>query len=156
MKKILLTSIIMSFIAIAPTEAQYMPVIPSATLQAAQQAVIQSTPSSEVVRVGIGTTNFGTYQYNDITIFGTGDTQIYDNKILIGNYPANQNIRITLKDGMFNIYTPESTQPEKVVGPIQITSNYGLLGVTGLKRAGKQALYHGAFELKNATITHSI
>lgn len=44
MKKILLTSIIMSFIAIAPTEAQYMPVIPSATLQAAQQAVIQSTP----------------------------------------------------------------------------------------------------------------
>ena len=63
MKKILLTSIIMSFIAIAPTEAQYMPVIPSATLQAAQQAVIQSTPSSEVVRVGIGTTNFGTYQY---------------------------------------------------------------------------------------------
>lgn len=148
MKKILLTSIIMSFIAIAPTEAQYMPVIPSATLQAAQQAVIQSTPSSEVVRVGIGTTNFGTYQYNDITIFGTGDTQIYDNKILIGNYPANQNIRITLKDGMFNIYTPESTQPEKVAGPVQITSNYGLLGVTGLKRAGKQALYHGAFELK--------
>ena len=49
---------------------------------------------------------------------------------------------------MFNIYTPESTQPEKVAGPVQITSNYGLLGVTGLKRAGKQALYHGAFELK--------
>jgi len=49
---------------------------------------------------------------------------------------------------MFNIYTPESTIPEKVSGPVQITSNYGLLGVTGLKRAGKQALYHGAFELK--------
>lgn len=145
MKKILLTSILMSFITIAPTQAQYMPVIPPATLQAAQQAVIQSTPSSEVVRVGIGTTNFGTYQYNDINIFGTGDTQIYDNKILIGNYPANQNIRITYKDGVFNIYTPESTQPETVTGPVQITSNYGLLGVTGLKRAGKQAFISRSF-----------
>ena len=150
MKKILLTTILLSFIFTTnPSQAQYMPTIPAATLQAAQQAtIIQKTPSSEVVRVGIGTTNFGTYQYNNITIFGTGDTQIYDNKVLIGNYPANQNIKITYKDGMFNIFTPESNEPEKVVGPVQITSNYGLLGVTGLKRAGKQALYHGAFELK--------
>ena len=37
--------------------------------------------------------------------------------------------------------------PDKVDGPVQITSNFGLLGVSGLKRAGKQALYHGAFEL---------
>ena len=132
--------------------------IPASTLEAARQAVVtQNTPSSEVVRVGIGTTNFATYQYNDITIFGTGDTQIYDNKILIGNYRANQNIRITYKDGLFNIYTPESTIPEQVAGPVQITSNYGLLGVTGLKRAGKQALYHGAFELiKNNNNTFNL
>lgn len=74
-----------------------------------------------------------------------------------GNYRANQNIRITFKDGMFNIYTPESTIPEQVAGPIQITSNYGLLGVTNLKRAGKQALYHGAFELvKNNNNTFNL
>ena len=41
MKKILLTSILMSFITIAPAQAQYLPVIPSATLQAAQQAADQ-------------------------------------------------------------------------------------------------------------------
>ena len=58
---------------------------------------------------------------------------------------------------MFNIYTPESTIPEQVAGPIQITSNYGLLGVTNLKRAGKQALYHGAFELvKNNNNTFNL
>ena len=138
--------------------AQYLPSIPQATLLAAQEA-IQSTnkPSSEVVRVGIGTTNFGTYQYSDITIFGTGDTQIYDNRMLIGNYGANQNIRITYKNGEFNIYTPESNIPEKVYGPVQVTSNYGLLGVVGLKRAGKQALYHGAFELiKNSNSTFNL
>ena len=138
--------------------AQILPQIPASTLQAAREAAIsQNSPSSEVVRVGIGTQNFGTYQYKDITIFGTGDTQVYDNKILIGNYPANQNIRITFKDGMFNIYTPESTIPEKVAGPVQITSNFGLLGVCGLKRAGKQALYHGAFELiKNNNNTFNL
>ena len=134
------------------------PQIPEATLMAAREAVIeQNRPSSEVVRVGIGNSSFGTYQYNDITIFGTGDTQVYDNGMLIGNFGANQNIRITYKDGMFNIYTPQSSIPEKVLGPVQITSNYGLLGVTGLKRAGKQALYHGAFELiKNNTNTFNL
>ncbi len=157
MKKLIL-SIILVIITGICTNAQYMPAIPQTTLLAAQEAVKNiNKPSSEVVRVGIGTTNFGTYQYNDITIFGTGDTQIYDNKMLIGNYGANVNIRIAIKDGVFNIYTPESNEPEKIVGPIQITSNYGLLGIVGLKRAGKQALYHGAFELiKNSNNTFNI
>ena len=133
-----------------------MPHIPEATLQAAQQSIVtENKPSSQVVRVGIGTTNFGTYQYNNITIFGTGDTQIYDNKMLIANVGANINIKITYKDGFFTITTPEYS--EKVTGPVQITSNYGLLGVTGLKRAGKQALYHGAFELvKNNNNTFNL
>lgn len=128
--------------------AQIMPQIPASTLQAAREAVIsQNAPSSEVVRVGIGTQNFGTYQYKEITVFGTGDTQIYDNKLLIGNYAPNQEIKISLKDGKFNIYAGGNMFPETVEGPVQITSNFGLLGVSGLKRAGKQALYHGAFEL---------
>lgn len=158
MKKLILVLLLNTALTALPSEAQILPQIPASTLEAARQAVVtQNIPTSEVVRVGIGTTNFGTYQYNDITIFGTGDTQIYDNKILIGNYHANQNIRITYKDGLFNIYTPESTVPEQVAGPVQITSNYGLLGVTGLKRAGKQALYHGAFELvKNNNNTFNL
>ena len=139
-----------------PVCSQILPQIPQTTLEIAQSvAVTEQKPSSQVVRVGIGTTNFGTYQYNDITIFGTGDTQIYDNRMLIANIPANQNIRITYKDGMFTITAPQYT--ETVSGPVQITSNYGLLGVTGLKRAGKQALYHGAFELvKNNNNTFNL
>ena len=155
MKK--LVALIFIMIAIAPLcKAQYLPVIPRSTMMAAEEA-IKAKPSTQVVRVGIGTVNFGSYQYNDITIFGTGDTQIYDNGMLIGNYGANQNIRVTFKDGFFNIYSPQSTYPEKVLGPVQITSNYGLLGVWGLKRAGKQALYHGAFELvKNSSATFNL
>ncbi len=150
MKKILNIILLSGIIAAAmPCEAQVFPQIPAATLQAAREAVVKqnNTPSSEVIRVGIGTQNFGTYQYKNITIFGTGDTQIYDNRLLIGNYAPNQEISISYNDGMFSIYTPGNMFPEKIKGPVQITSNFGLLGVTGLKRAGKQALYHGAFEL---------
>jgi len=145
-----------ALLTVLPASAQIIPHIPEATLQAAQQAIVtENKPSSEVVRVGIGTTNFGTYQYNNITLFGTGDTQIYDNKMLIANVGANINIKITYKDGFFTITTPEYS--EKVTGPVKITSNYGLLGVTGLKRAGKQALYHGAFELiKNNNNTFNL
>lgn len=139
-----------------PCQAQILPYVPQTTLAIARSAVaVEQKPASQVVRVGIGTTNFGTYQYNDITVFGTGDTQIYDNRMLIANISANQNIRITYKDGMFTISAPQYT--ERVAGPVQITSNYGLLGVTGLNRAGKQALYHGAFELvKNNNTTFNL
>lgn len=131
--------------------AQFTPVIPELTLKAAKEAGLEdTTPSSEVVRVAIGTSNFGTYQYNDITIYGTGDTQIFDNKTLIANVSANSFVRIKYNNGIFSVYTPESTTPEQVSGPIQITSKYGLLGVKGLNRAGKPALYHGAFEIIKA------
>ena len=159
MKKLLFAISISSLILFLPAQAQFIPTIPQATLNAAREAAEQSSvkPSSEVVRVGIGTNNFGNYKYNEITIFGTGDTQVYDNRLLIGNYSANQNIKITFSNGMFNIYSPQSTVPERVAGPVQITSNYGLLGVVGLKRAGKQALYHGAFELvKNSDNTFNL
>ncbi len=123
--------------------------IPQAAIESAKQAETAAVqkPSSPVVRVGIGNNNFSTYKYKEITVFGTGDTQIYDNGMLIGNFNPNQNVRITFSNGMFNIYTPENTQPETVSGPVQVTSNYGLLGVAGLKRSGLQALFHGAFEL---------
>lgn len=150
MKKCILVSILLLIITTC-AYGQIFPQIPPATLQAARESIVESTlknkPTSEVVRVGIGTSNFGTYQYKEISVFGTGDTQIYDNRVLIENISANQPVRITYSDGIFNIYTPQSNIPESVTGPVQITSNYGLLGVTGLKRAGKQALYHGAFEL---------
>ena len=127
MKKTFLSAILIGLILSAkPCLAQYLPTIPTATWQAAQQAVIKNSPKSQVVRVGIGTSNFGTYQYNDITIFGTGDTQIYDNRMLIGNYPANQNIRITFKDGVFNIYTPESTLPSEEYCSITASTKVGL------------------------------
>ena len=159
MKKLLYLITILSFIYVSePSVAQVIPHIPSSTLQAAREAAtIQNAPSSEVIRVGIGTQNFGTYQYKDITIFGTSDIQLYDNRVPIGAYEPNQEIKISYSNGMFNIYSAGNIFPEKVEGPIQITCNSGLLGVTGLKRAGKQALYHGAFELaKNSNGTFNL
>lgn len=156
MKNLLFLTIVISILGCTTANAAFLPQIPETTLAIAREAAITSQkPTSQVVRVGIGTTNFGTYQYNNITIFGTGDTQIYDNRMLVANVGANQPVKITYKNGMFTISAPQYT--ETVAGPVQITSNYGLLGVTGLKRAGKQALYHGAFELiKNNNNTFNL
>ena len=66
MKKCIL-AIIISIILGGFAQAQYMPAIPQATLLAAQEAIQKiNKPASQVVRVGIGTTNFGTYQYKEI------------------------------------------------------------------------------------------
>ena len=52
---------------------------------------------------------------------------------------------------MFEIYSGAKLL-EEVSGPIHFVCDNGLLGVGNLKRAGKPALYHGAFEIvKSAT-----
>ncbi len=129
----------------------YNAYIPEATMKAALEGGLNDEISSDqTVRVGIGNNNFSTYQYSEITIYGTGDTKIFDNGVPVADLNAQQTVKIKINDGTFNIYTPENNSPEQLNGPIQIKSLYGLLGVSGLKRAGKPALYHGTFELVKA------
>ena len=124
--------------------------IPAATLQAAVDSVynseITSVPRSPVVRVGIGSANFGTYVYSNITIYGTSDIQVYDNNKFLKSMPAYSNITVKRNFGTYEITFAEGTKLT-AQGPVRFTCNSGLLGIKDLKRAGKPALYHGAFEL---------
>lgn len=135
----------------APAQAaSFTPIIPPATMQIAREAqarTVYEKPSSEVVRVGIATTGFGTYDYKEISIYGTGEIQIYNDNNLIAKFPANNDIKITYSNGMYSIYDNDGSLLDEVSGPVTFTCEDGLLGVTGLKRAGKNALYHGAFQL---------
>ena len=141
-----------------PSQARIVPQIPQSTLEAAREASVtgDNVPSSEVIRVGIGTQNFGTYQYKEITIFGTGDTQIYDNRILIGNYAPDKEIKISYTNGKFNIYTEGNMFPDRVDGPVEITSNFGLLGVSGLKGQASRLFITGHLNLHPTATEHSI
>lgn len=124
--------------------------IPPATLQVAMDtcynSAITSVPRSPVVRVGIGNANFGTYVYSNITIYGTSDIQIFDNNKFLKSMPAYSNVTVKRNLGIYEITFADGTKLT-AQGPVRFTCNNGLLGVKDLKRAGKPALYHGAFEL---------
>ena len=99
------------------------------------------------VRVGIGNQNWSTFNYQKITLFGTSDVQIYEKNTskLITSVPADTNITISLKDETFNIEVGEETftAPETLT----LECPNGFLGVDGLKRKGRQALYRTSFEI---------
>ena len=149
-KHICLLSVIILFGVTFNQHAFSFGEIPAATLQVASDAgyntAITSVPRSPVVRVGIGNANFATYVYSNIGIYGTSDVQIYDNNRLVKSVPAYADVLIKRSSGLYEI-TFEDGEKVSVFGPVRFTCNSGLLGVKDLKRAGKPALYHGAFEL---------
>ena len=125
--------------------------IPEKTLQIARQRMVEAAqnrqPESEVIRVGIGNQAFNSYNYKEISIYGTDVVGIYDDNKFITTVGANSPVTIRLsKSGAFEIYSNEGLI-EEVIGPVHFVCDNGLLGVSDLKRAGKPALYHGAFEV---------
>lgn len=125
--------------------------IPAKTLQVAVEAEMKEaakTPSSEVVRVGIGANEFKTWVYKNITVFGTAQILICDGDMIIANFPANSNLNLKLDDdGSIVVSEIDGTIIAKISNTVRILCPDGLLGVKDLKRAGKQALYHGVFEI---------
>lgn len=147
--KVLLISSVILFSCSIQTYG-FAPAIPSATMQIAREVEARNPKtviSSELVRVGISTTGFSSYDYNDIKIYGTDDIQIYRNDTFVASLPANNPVRITYLDGKFAIYDGEYDILTEITDDIKITCDDGLLGVINLKRAGKAALYRGTFQL---------
>ena len=125
--------------------------IPETTLRIAQQKMMETAqqqgPTSEVIRVGIGSQNFGTYNHKEISVYGTDTIAVYDGNKFIVSLPSNTNVGIRLSElGNYDLYTG-GRKIDELKGPVHFVCNNGLLGVTDLKRAGKPALYHGAFEV---------
>ena len=125
--------------------------VPAATLQIAQEAEMRNiakTPASEVIRVGIGSNGFATWVYKNISIFGTAEILICDGDMVVANFPANTNLNFKLNDdGTITVTEEDGTVITQISNTVRVLCPNGLLGVKDLKRAGTQALYHGAFEL---------
>jgi SpoIID/LytB domain protein len=129
-----------------PVQAAAFNTVPEKTLQVVSECTqTEIAPQSEFVRVGIGDSAFKNYDYTEITIFGNNKVNVYDNAVLVDTYPAYKPIKIKLENENLFVYGNE--QPEQIDGALVITCTEGLLGVQGLKRAGKQALYRGTFEI---------
>ena len=148
--RIFLCSLILAGSTLSVNAASFQPVIPADTMKIAHEAEIRAAktrPTSEVVRVGISTTGFASYEYSDVSIFGTDEIQIYNDGMPVAKFPANINVKVVYNSGMYTVYDEDGSILDEVSGPVTFTCDGGLLGVAGLKRASKQALYHGALQL---------
>lgn len=121
--------------------------IPQTTLQIAKDAGLACIPNSKTVRVGIGNQNFSSYIWDKTSIYATGEFEIYDNNTYINTYDANNTINISISGKTFILSDSEDQEIAKVSGPIKIKTYFGFIGIKGLKRGGKDALYRGEIEL---------
>lgn len=124
--------------------------IPQTTLMIAKNAAMEESsciPGSKIVRVGIGTNNFKTYEWENSAIYGTGEFEVYNNTTYINTYDSNNVINISMVGKIFVLTDAEGNTIAKVSGPIIFKTDFGFLGIQDLKRAGKDAIYRGKLEL---------
>jgi stage II sporulation protein D len=123
--------------------------IPQSTLQIAKDTAKRDLLPAEnkTVRVGIGSQNFSTYEWDKVSIYGTGEFEVYNNKTYINTYDSNNEIKISTVGKIFVLTDKDNNVIEKVSGPIIFKTDFGLLGIKDLKRAGKDAVYRGQIEL---------
>lgn len=100
----------------------------------------------DIVRVGLTDNNFQNVLKTDVIVYGTSECEIYD------RYSRQSIMKVPLGTDIYIKYTPDGL--EVVTGEqsdyyrdIVIVCPQGVLGVKGLLRKGKPALYHGAFEV---------
>ena len=106
---------------------------------------------SEIVRVGIGNQSFSSFVYKKIGVYGTAPVDVYKDGVKLFQVPANSNIFVLINpDFSYTLKDNSGEELAHLEGIIKFTSSGGCLGVTGLKRAGKPALYHGYFEIMRA------
>lgn len=108
----------------------------------------------DIVRVGIGDNKFENYYYSTITVGATGDYVIYDKSDMqiLATLPADKMLKVNFENGKLALYSDELIK-SNIKNPILIKTT-GLLKVKDLKRAGKQALYRGEFEISIANNGH--
>ncbi len=135
-----------------PVKAGVIYNIPQTTLQIARDAANQyvNSPKSKLVRVGIGDGNFSSYEREKISIYGTGEFEIYNNNNYITTYDNDNVIKVSMVGKIFVLTDSADNVIAKVSGPIIFRTDYGLLGIKDLKRAGKDALYRGEIQLISA------
>ena len=127
--------------------------IPITTLQIAKETIGQNytPPGAKIVRVGIGTNNFSSYVWDKVGIYSTGEFEVYNNKTYVATFDANDLVNISTSGRIFILTDGGDNVIAKISGPVIFKSDYGFIGVKGLKRAGADALYRGQIELVPAS-----
>lgn len=124
------------------------------TLTTGTKTFAQTQPPQQIVKVAISNNNFQTLAYKEINIIAQSEFFVFDKKT------CTKLTKIAAADVLKVRRTPEGFELSvggKVVAKnsdnLIIDSPKGLLGVQNLKRSGKQAWYHGCFEINKKNDT---
>ncbi|MGN0031327.1 MAG: SpoIID/LytB domain-containing protein [Candidatus Gastranaerophilaceae bacterium] len=150
MKRLGIAAIVNILLLAIPAQCSGISEIPKTTLQIAKNAgfkAISNQQDAKTVRVGIGTNNFSSYEWDNVQIYATGEFEIYNNDKYIATYDNDNIINISTVGKIFVLTDCEENVIAKVSGPIIFKTDFGYLGIKDLKRAGKDALYRGQLEL---------
>lgn len=122
-------------------------------VSSAYAAKNEEITNSPIIRVGIMDNGFKTLERSSVTIFGTDNCYICepDTRKTVLKVKENQSVTFYVKNGVVYLASPEYTQSYQSVNGYMVCCPNGYLGVTGLKRAGKQALYRGALKIQKNT-----
>ena len=108
--------------------------------------LIPAAFADDIVRVGITDNNFQSVKHSDVVVYATDEYMICDKatKQVIAKIPASKPVRVTHEEDSFLV----NIDNEKTLGlqSFVVVSENGLIGIEGLKRKGKPAIYHGAME----------
>ena len=105
--------------------------------------------NEQLVRVAITGNSFKPLTYNQISIIATADYALYykNSARQIVKFDKGDIADVQYKYGKFTIKTGNKIVARGLKGTLVFDCPTGLLGVEYLQRKGKQALYHGTFEL---------
>lgn len=103
----------------------------------------------KLVRVAINDSSFRSFVYNQVSIIATSEFTLYDKNTgkQIAKFKPNEVARVKFASGKFNVSVNNKLVAKNIDGTLIFNCSKGFIGVENLKRNGRQALYHGIFEL---------
>ena len=109
--------------------------------------------ASPVIRVGIMDNNFRTLERKSVVLYGTSHCYVCDpdTRKTIIRVSAYENMPFEINNGIVELKMDDCAEIYKSTKGFVVCCPDGFLGVQGLKRRGKQALYRGAFSIQKNT-----
>lgn len=107
----------------------------------------QNEPKSKIIRVGIGTNNFGSYFWQEATIYATDGFELYNGDEFVDVFSSDEYIKIVRCGSEFVLTNKNDEEILKTSNSVSFKSSFGFVGVKDLKRAGVNAVYRGELEI---------
>lgn len=115
----------------------------------AQGKAINLSDNIKLVRVALNDNVSKSLLYKSVSVVATSDFMLYDKNTgkQIAKFSPNDVVKVNFASGKFSVSLNNKTVIKDLSTTLVFDCPKGLLGIDKFKHNGKQALYHGVFEL---------